>query len=70
MRAEAAPIPRLRPWHFLAALAALTLLLTAFLWNHRLALGGGVPVDFPWAIWLAGLASGLAPFADLFLRRR
>ncbi len=69
LRAEAAPIPRARPWHWVAALAALTLILIAFLWNHRLALGGGVPTGFPWAVWLAGLACGLAAFADLFLRR-
>jgi hypothetical protein len=45
---------------------SLALLLTAFLWNHSLALNGGVPVDFPVWLWLAGVVVGLATFARVF----
>lgn len=45
---------------------SLSLLLTAFLWNHSLALNGGVPVDFPIWLWLAGVVIGLATFAQVF----
>lgn len=61
--------PRTRWFHWLAASVSLMLLLGAFLANHRLALGGGVPVDFPWAWWGLGALLGLAAFYDLFVRR-
>ncbi len=67
-RAERGFMPQLRPYHVAAALLCLGSLLASFLWNHGLVLRGGVPEDFPWWLWGAGVAVGLAAFADLFLR--
>jgi hypothetical protein len=58
-------IPRIRWQHWLGASCSLIVLLTAFLWNHRTAYEGGVPGWFPWPVWLAGVALGLATFAHL-----
>ncbi len=61
--------PRPRAWHVVSALAALGLLLAAFLGNHSLVLTGGVPVRFPWVLWSGGALVGLHAFWDLFLKR-
>jgi len=61
--------PRTRWFHWFGASVSLVLLLGAFLANHGLALGGGVPVDFPWAWWGVGALLGLAAFCDLFVRQ-
>ena len=68
-RADDGHTPAPRAWHIGAALAALVLLLAAFLANHALVLAGGVPTSFPWTLWAAGVMVALAAFADLFLRR-
>lgn len=68
-RAIGGHAPRPRAWHLGAAIASVVLLLAAFLANHSLVLAGGVPVGFPWSLWIAGVAVGLIAFGDLFLRR-
>jgi hypothetical protein len=69
-RAADGHAPRPRARHLAAALASLVVLLAAFLANHSLVLAGGVPRYFPWALWSAGVAVGVAAFGDLFLRRQ
>ena len=58
--------PRPRAPHWAGAVAALALLLAAFLWNHTVAWRGGVPESFPAWLWAAGVALGVVTFAHLF----
>ena len=68
MAADAAghrPRPGWVGW--LGCVLSLTLLLTAFLWNHSLVAAGGVPVSFPWWLWVAGVVVALATFLRVFV---
>jgi hypothetical protein len=57
--------PRIRWMHWLGAAVSLAILLTAFLWNHTVALEQGVPESFPWPVWLLGVLVGLGTFFHL-----
>lgn len=58
------PAPGFLGWT--GAVVSLTLLLGSFLWNHGVAATGGVPDQFPWPVWSAGVLVGLATFWMLF----
>lgn len=67
LRADVAghrPSPSWSDWT--AAVVSLLLLLVSFLWNHGLVSRGEVPTWFPWPVWVAGVAVGLAAFHRLF----
>ena len=58
------PAPGLLGWS--GAALSLVLLLASFLYNHGRAASGGIPERFPWILWAAGVAVGLATFWKLF----
>lgn len=55
--------PGSRQW--VLALAALVAIIAAFLANHGAVYRGGAPGRFPVLVFLAGVAAGMAAFADL-----
>jgi hypothetical protein len=65
VRGERGALGIVRWWHWALAVISLTLILAAFLANHSLVLQQGVPVDFPEALYFAGLAAGIAAAVDL-----
>jgi hypothetical protein len=69
LRGERHAIGIARWWHWALAAVSLSLILAAFLANHSLVLQEGVPVDFPEAIYFAGLATGIAAAVDLIWLR-
>ncbi len=58
------PSPSWSDW--IAAGVSLLLLVASFLWNHDLVSRGEIPMWFPWPVWGAGVAVGLAAFYRLF----
>jgi hypothetical protein len=53
---------------WLVASAGGLVVILSFCWNWRLVLEGGIPDDFPEALFAAGLLMGVIPFARALLR--
>jgi hypothetical protein len=56
--------------HAAAIVAGGALLVLAFCWSSRTVLAGGVPERFPWLLFAAGEATGMAGFAHALGRHR
>lgn len=68
VRAEGGRRPNTAWWVWAGAVLSLGLLLGAFMANHDLVRSGGVPVAFPWGVYLGGLLLGWGAFWAAFAR--
>lgn len=54
--------------NWMAMTVGALIIIIAFCWDYRHIMDGGMPRAFPWAIFLAGIATGLAGFFRALVR--
>ena len=56
---------RLRPWHALAGIGGGVLVIVSYTLDAPRLLDGGLPGDYPWPVFLAGMAVAVAAAVDV-----
>ena len=70
VRGESSRLENPRARHWLMAAAAFTAILSGFLANHGLVIGGGAPRHFPTLLFLSGVVVGIVAFLDVLRSSR